>query len=151
MTVGDPPAEFRAGVMRRLAPRRSFQSWSTWTMVRWSVVGAAVALAIVVWSRDGRRTANPPQVARTVAGTEAPPTESIANIPVTPAVSSSTARARRPAAPVPQPGLPLLETPETLVVGWIQPQPLSITQLSVVPLATEPIRVGPPDGGGSYR
>lgn len=151
MTAGDPPAEFRAGVMHRLTPRRSFDSWSTWTVIRWSVVGTAVALAIVVWSRDGRQTQNPAEVARAVVATEAPPAEAIANVAVTRAASSSTARARRPTAPVPQPGLPVLDTPETLLVGGIQPQPLNITQLSVEPLATEPIRVAPPDGGGSYR
>jgi len=146
MTGGNSPAGFRAAVMDRLTPQRTSRWSALW--LRWSMAAAAIVAAFVVWS-VAKQSEAPAPVVQTVAHQDSPSVEAVSNVAATDVAPRRLAR-KRP-EPISEPGLPLLDAPEALVVDEIQPPRLNITQLTLEPLATEPIRATLPDGGGSQQ
>ena len=147
LTSGDAPTSLRARVLERLPPIARVP-WYRSALLNAGIAASVAALVIagVLWSRHN---APPPVATSAVASNtalESSPSQHAATVATnTSPISRRPARTHREVVTVP--GLPALEAPEALAIETIQPQRLSIAQLTVAPLVTEPLRVAGTDGG----
>jgi len=146
LTAGDAPVDLRARVLERL-PAITRVPWYRSALLNGGIAACVAALVIagVLWSRHDAAPVAPSAVPSN-AGLESSPSQNAVTVATNAAPASRRpARARREDVTVPR--LPALEAPEALAMETIQPQRLSIAQLTVAPLVTEPLRVAGTDGG----
>lgn len=146
LTEGDASADLRARVLERLPPITRVV-WYRSALLNGGIAACVAALVIagVLWSRHDAAPEVSPAVASTARLESSPAQNTVGVATNISSIPRRPARTHREEVTIPK--LPALEAPEALAMETIQPQRLSIAQLTVAPLVTEPLRVAGTDGG----
>lgn len=159
MTAGDAPDDLRMRVLRRIRERR--QPVWLWTLKPAAALAilalATVAVQVIRTSRS-IDTRQPPAVhvgtaatttaSTTSAGNAAADLDRVSSRPVRTAPKPTPPRISAAEAAWRERAIPALAPIESLSIGSIQPEALSVPQLEVKPLASAPANVVSSDGKG---
>jgi hypothetical protein len=152
LTQADPPADLTPRVLARLGDRRS--RWRHWTFAPLASLGAAVITAGITLLPDTLSIGDLPSPVPVVAS--APPWATGHSV-MAASLAAVDVPAWRGRSRVPAPAqavmtwrsrvVPALDTPDALGVEAIQPELLSISQLTVKVMGPPPIEIPPIPNG----